>query len=177
MVHDNIIQEHARIGFKNFSGKGSQYNPAGRKNFCLFLDDMKLAEKLQQDGWNVRWLQPREAGDEPQAYLQVSVSFENIPPKVVLVSKKGQSLLDQESINMLDWAEISNWDIVVRPYNWELNGKTGVKAYLKEMWATIVEDEFADKYANAPTSASDAIGGCGMCEVCDGSCGDVSRTL
>lgn len=177
MVHDNIIQEHARIGFKNFAGKEGKYNPAGRKNFCLFIDDQKFAQKLQEDGWNVRWLQPREIGDEPQAYLQVSVSFDNIPPKVVLVSKKGQSLLDAESINMLDWAEISNWDVVIRPYNWELNGKTGVKAYLKEMWATIVEDEFADKYTNAPTVAADAIGGCGACEVCDGSCGDVNRTL
>lgn len=172
MVKENIVLENARIGFKNFSGKEGKYNPAGRRNFCLFIDDPELGRRLQNDGWNIRWLQPLEEGDDEQAYVQVTVNFEGaMPPKVVLVSRKGQTLLDAESINTLDWAEPETIDLVVRPYNWELNGKTGVKAYLKEMWYTIHEDEFADKYANAPTSAADAIGGCGECAICDGHCG------
>ena len=68
-VTSNITIENARIGFRNFSGKESRYNPAGRKNFCVFLDN-ELAVKLQNDGWNVRWLTPKDEGEPDQGYLQ-----------------------------------------------------------------------------------------------------------
>lgn len=172
MAKDNIVMSGVQIAFRNFEGKEGKYNPAGRRNFCMFIDDPELGHRLEEDGWNVRWLTPRDETEQPRAYLQVGVNFDNHPPHITLVSRRGKTALDESTVNILDWAEIANVDLVVRPYNWELNGKTGVKAYLKEMWVTIREDEFADKYEDLPTSAADAIGGCGMCEVCDGSCGN-----
>ena len=169
MVKNNIVIEGARIGFRNFSGKEGKFNPAGRKNFCVFIDQ-ELGRVLEGDGWNVRWLEPRDEGDDKQGYLQVAVSYDNIPPKIVLVSSKGKTILDETSVSLLDWAEIQDVDIIIRPYNWDVNGKMGVKAYVKSMYVTIVEDEFEDKYYDVPDSASGSIGGCGECEACDGSC-------
>jgi len=147
MVKDNITIEGARIGFRNFAGKESQFNPNGNKHFSIFLDH-KLGETLENDGWNIKWLEPREEGDPPTAHMQVGVSFANIPPKVIVVTSGGKTRLNDETIPTLDWAEISNVDIIIRPYNWAVGKKTGVKAYVKTMYVTVVEDEFESKYNN-----------------------------
>lgn len=164
MIKNNIVIEDARIGFRNFSGKEGKFNPVGRRNFCVFLEE-DLAKTLENDGWNVRWLKPRDEQEAEQGYLQVAVSFDNIPPKITMITSRGKTILDDESVSILDWAEISEIDLIIRPYNWAIqegtkNEKRGVKAYVKSMYITIVEDEFEKKYYDVPDSASDSIGGC-----------------
>lgn len=145
---NKIVIENAKILFRNFAGVETRFNPKGRRNFSVIIDDPEYAEMLKNDGWNIKTLPPREEGDTTKYYLQVSVNFENVPPKVIMVTSRSMTPLDSESIGTLDYADISNVDLTITPYHWEVNGKDGIKAYLKTMYVTIEEDEFADKYAD-----------------------------
>lgn len=144
-----FMVENAQIIFRNFEGKESQYNREGDRNFAVILDH-DVAEAMLADGWNVRYLklpEDSEEGDLPTPYIQVSVSFKNRPPRVVLLTASSRTQLDEDSVAVLDWADIETADLIARGYDWVVNGKTGTKAYLQSLFVTIREDPLEAKYA------------------------------
>jgi hypothetical protein len=144
-----VVMEGVRIIFRNFSGKEGQYNREGDRNFGVILPP-DVAEQMAADGWNVKWLKPREEDeDETETpWLAVSVNFDKgKPPKVMLVTERGRTALNADTVDTLDWADITNVDLIVRPYTWEVSGRSGIKAYLQSMYVTIEEDELERKYA------------------------------
>ena len=73
--------ENARIMFRNFKGEPDKFNPTGKRTFAVFLEPDE-AKVIEEAGWLVKYLKPREDGDEPQAYLNVEVKFDFFPPTV-----------------------------------------------------------------------------------------------
>ncbi len=150
MIKGTLELENVRIIFRNFSGKETKYNRAGNRNFAVVIEDPDLAQQLADDGWNIKALKPREDEDTPTHYLSVAVSYNNFAPNVFMVTKANKVRLDEDTIGTLDDADIATADLIIRPYNWEVNGKEGVKAYLKTGYITIEEDTFANKYRRGP---------------------------
>lgn len=147
-VNDNtVLMEGVRIIFRNFAGKEGQYNREGDRNFAVLLDE-KTAAAMLEDNWNVKMLRPRteEEGEQEQAYLPISVNFKGRPPRIVLITSRGRTNLDETQVETLDWVDIINVDLIVRPYEWTVNDKTGVKAYLQSLYVTIDEDPLELKY-------------------------------
>jgi hypothetical protein len=143
-TRSRIILEGVAIpqGFRNFSGISRKFNEEGNRNFCVFLDE-ETAQALKKDGWNVRWLQPRNEEEEPAPILKVKVQYQRRdgtrarPPRIMLITSKGKTPLDEGTVPLLDWAEIISADMEIRPYEYE-PGK--ISAYLHSLWVTIRDD-------------------------------------
>jgi hypothetical protein len=144
----NIVLEDVRIIFRNFAGRKGKYNKEGERSFAVILDH-EQAEGMKQAGWNIKYLKAREEGELDQPYLSVKVRFDGPrPPRIVLVSSHGRTTMQEEQLDLIDGIDIRMVDMIVRPYDWNVDGETGVKAYLKSMFVTIDEDELDRKYAD-----------------------------
>ena len=152
----NLNIENARIGYKNFSGKEGKYNAAGNRTFSVFIDDPDAAQQLIADGWNLKIRNKKdvEAGEEPKYHIPVSVKYgsDYYKPRIFQISSAGKVLLTEDTVGLLDYSIFKNVDLSLRPYEWEVNGTSGIKAYVDEMYVAIQEGAFASKYNDIPSN-------------------------
>ena len=142
-----ILQiDDASIIYRNFAGVGSKFNREGDRNFAVRIPDTELADKLVEEGWNVKIKDPKEEGDLPFMFLPVKIKFNDRGPVVYLKTGRKMVKLDEESISCLDNIDILGVDLDIRPYDWEVNGKTGRTAYLQSICVTQDIDRFAARY-------------------------------
>lgn len=145
----NILQiDDARIIFKNFEGRGDKFNREGDRNFSLLIEDPNTADAMIKEGWNVKIKDGRDEDEGPFMRLPVKVKFTDYGPNVYLVSGGRRVELDEESIACLDNIDIESVDMDIRPYDWDVNGRTGRTAYLQSMQVVQRIDRFAARYAN-----------------------------
>ena len=142
-----ILQiDDATIIFKNFEGRGDKFNREGDRNFSLLIDDPKTADAMVKEGWNVRIKPARDEDEDPFMRLPVKVKFSDHGPNIYLNSLGNVTKLDEESIGCLDNIEIESVNMDIRPYDWEVNGRTGRTAYLQSMEVIQRIDRFSTRY-------------------------------
>lgn len=150
----NLIIENGQLmggPYKNFSGKGTQKNPEGKRNFCILIDP-ELVDTLNAEGWNVKFTKPRNEEFEPQPYLKVNVSYAFKPPVIKVITSKSRKVtnITERTIDMLDWAEIESVDVNINPSSKTYengDGREIYSAYLQSMNVVIAEDPIANKYS------------------------------
>lgn len=138
---------NARIIFRNFSGVGSKYNREGDRNFALIIPNEEMRDTLLDNGWNVKTKPPREEGEDPFMYMPVKIKFNDRGPGIYLLSGNSHQRLNEDTVGMLDDIDIQSVDMDIRPYDWEVNDKTGRTAYLQAMNVTQNIDRFGAMYA------------------------------
>ena len=142
----DILQiDDARIIYRNFSGKPDKYNREGDRNFAVLIPDEDIANELSDRGWNVKIKPPREDGDDPFMFLPVKIKFNDRGPSVYLVTGNKKTPLNENTVSCLDDIDILSVDLDIRPYDWDVNGKTGRTAYLQSIWVTQEVDRFASR--------------------------------
>lgn len=139
-----IVQiDEARIVYRNFRGEGSKFNREGDRNFAVVIPNQDIADELIEAGWHVKIKPPRDEDDTPFMYLPVKVKFSERGPHIYLVTGRAQNKLDEDSVSIIDDIDIVSVDLDIRPYDWEINGKSGRTAYLQSMRVTQDTDRFA----------------------------------
>lgn len=140
--------------FKNFSGRGTDYNREGSRYINVVIPEDSV-EELRSKGWAVKELPPREEGDSSIYFLKVNIRFQDdggfSDPKIFKgINPENMHKVTSETVADLDRDEIEHVDMVVRPYNWSRkSGESGVAAYLEEMYVLIKGSRFTAKYSVA----------------------------
>lgn len=156
----SLLIRGANIFYRNFEGRELRYNAKGDRNFCVELDP-KTAEMLAADRWNIKTKDPRDEGDEGSPFVQVKVQWsrQHAPQIYLVTTLNGQrhkrTRITEDLVDLLDSVEIANVDLIIRPREWDDNGRPRIKAYLKSLYITVVEDELEAEYAeldNQPLS-------------------------
>ena len=140
----DILQiDDARIIYRNFAGRGDKFNREGDRNFAVVIPEEEMAAQLTDLGWNVKIKPDREDGDTPFMFLPVKVKFNGRGPNVYLKTGRNKNRLDEESIGLLDDIDIVCVNLDIRPYDWDVNGKSGRTAYLQNIEVIQDVDRFA----------------------------------
>ena len=148
---NKLLVENAEFMFRpEFTGEKHKYNPNGIRRFTIRIDDEELVEQLRDDGWTVK---SKVYEDEVANFIEVVIRFDSSyalrhPPKAYIQTSRNRRELTEETLHELDEIEIKNVDITINAVPWEFNGNTGVKGYMKNMYVTMEEDEWAWKYAD-----------------------------
>ena len=144
----NVLEiSDARIIYRNFAGEGSKFNREGDRNFAVIIPSQELCDELVKEGWNVKIKPPRDEYEEPFMFLPVKIKFNSRGPAAYVRSGDRVTRLNEETIAMLDEIDIASVDMDLRPYDWEVNGKTGRTAYLQAIDVTQNVDRFGARYA------------------------------
>lgn len=164
-VNNELKLEGVRLIWRNFAGEKKLFNETGKRQFSIPLDE-PMALELREMGWNVRDNQKKvDAGEAAELlyHLGVTVKMDGrVPPRMFVVAQKWsetdqkqisvRTLIDDKDVpaSVLDFAPIEYVDLILRPFNWDVNGKQGVSAYLKTLFAFLRQDELESKYAHIP---------------------------
>ena len=144
---DILEIEDARIIYRNFEGVASKFNREGDRNFAVIVPNDEIKDILVEAGWNVKIKPPRDEDDTPFMFIPVKVKFNNRGPAAYLRSGETVTRLNEETIGILDEIDIQSVSMDLRPYDWEVNDKTGRTAYLQAIDVIQNIDRFGDMYA------------------------------
>lgn len=131
----------------NFSGRPTKFNAqGGDRSFSIELEP-EHAEKLAADGWNVKF--PRdddEYGNLPRIDIKVKYNEKGPRPRIVCVTSHSRFDITEDTVDLIDGMDVATADVMCNSSFYDVNGKTGISAYLKQLVLVIEETELDRKW-------------------------------
>lgn len=154
---ETVTLEDVEIIFRNFTGRKGMYNAEGDRSFAVKLTP-EWAEELKNRGWNIKYLRPNEDEEVGPAYISVKVNFDGPrPPKIYMISpsSKRRTQLGVGEVEILDYVDILQIDLILNPFPYDFNGRSGISVYLDSLYVTIIENALEVKYDNMDIATVD----------------------
>lgn len=149
---DDLEIENANIkwAFSHFAGEKDLFNKEGDHNFVVILPEPE-AKRLYDIGWNVKEKPGREEGDPNEYHLDVKISAQFGMPMIYFIKSGRKFSVDSAAeLKQIRRDTCENIDVIIQPSisdKWErADGGRGVSAYVKEMYVTIRQSRFGEKY-------------------------------
>lgn len=147
--YKKVTIENAELKYLNFSGRQTDYNPAGMRNFCVVIPPENV-NAVREMGYNVKTGVDNKTGDEFE-FVKVNVSYRFEAPRVeMIIANKKRVSLTEDSISQLDGTDFESIDLSFTGSDWENRGKHGTSAYLDSLYALVKEDYLDSKYSDIP---------------------------
>lgn len=149
IVLKNIISENiAHIEYPNFGGAPTKYNPrGGTRTFDLVFDNLELADKLAEEGWNIKFREYDSGTRRAKLNVKVALNVPKYPVNLLMLSSEGKNRITDKNIEILDQATFQDIDLIIRPREWnDDDGSVKIKAYLQTMFVVLYEDELVKKF-------------------------------
>ena len=147
---DDLEIANAKIkwSFSHFDGRADTFNDEGDHNFTVIIDDEDTAQRLRDEGWNIRTFEGKEEGDPPEHTLKVKISYRFEAPKIFLIKGQRKYRADEADLADIKRSTCEQIDVIITPSRWVQGSRTGISAYCKEMYAQIKESRFSAQYAD-----------------------------
>lgn len=142
--------EGVEVYTKNFDGE--KFGKGGTRSVGFFIDEDTARELEDRNCPGLKWTKEYDDAPEDWAsrpWIKASIGFQYRPPSIVQITSRGARRLDEHTVDNLQRAKIDGpIDISVRVAPWEMNGETGLKLWVTELYCHIEETALAAKYAH-----------------------------
>ena len=150
--------------FSHFDGRKDTFNDEGDHNFTVVLpEDMALELMAIPDGWAIKERDGREEGDPKEYTLKIKISYKYEQPQIYILKGNRRFRASEEDLADIKRSTCERIDVIASPSRWVNGDRTGVSAYVKEMYVQIRESRFAEMYSDyedadgpGPVSEEDA---------------------
>ncbi len=145
---DEVELENVDIkwNWSHFDGRADTFNDEGDHNFTIILPEATAKEMLALGWTGIKENEPYEEGDSPEWTLKAKISYKYEAPRVYLIRNSRKIRAEQEDLRDIRRDTCRQLDVILTPSRWVNGPRTGVTAYVKELYAEIKQSKFADKY-------------------------------
>lgn len=138
---------------RNFSGVKDDFNERGNRQVLIVVGKQHaydlgfdsvtdMFNALKADDWKVKRFNATDENNDPDMYFPATaVYYDRDKSSIFMKTGRNSRLLTEQTVGLLDSADIENTDVILSKHYYDSHGKQGYNVRIKSMEVTVIEDE------------------------------------